>query len=202
MTLRHLFDGYSRKSDQDGVALIIVLWIFIFLFVVAFNFSAVVRDEADAAHRFDQETQGYYLAVAGFQRGIYELLMQSQANLVQPQPTGQQKENPAGFFDGSWREDELGDGTSRVRLLDETGKINLNRADEALLQRIFTNIGIDEPIRSTIVDSILDWVDPDDLQRTNGAETDYYQSLSPPYSPKNGPFDSVEDLLWIKGITP
>src|SRR5689334_9641855 len=109
---------YSRAANEHGVALIIVLWIFIFLFVVAFNFSAVVRDEADAAHRFDQDTQGYYLAVAGFQRGIYEYLMQSQGASVQtqqPQPA-QQKQNTAGFFDGSWREEEIGDGTSRVRL--------------------------------------------------------------------------------------
>ena len=196
---------YSRAANEHGVALIIVLWIFIFLFVVAFNFSAVVRDEADAALRFDQDTQGYYLAVAGFQRGIYEYLMQSQGASVQaqqPQPLQQQKEGSAGFFDGSWREEEIGDGISRVRLLDESGKINLNRCDEAMLQRIFTNIGLEEPVRSTLVDSILDWIDPDDLHRTNGAENDYYQSLSPPYSVKNGPFDSVEDLLWVKGVTP
>ena len=44
----------------------------------------------------------------------------------------------------------------------------------------------------------MDWRDPDDLHRTNGAENDYYASLSPPYSAKNGPLDSVEDLLWIQ----
>src|ERR1044071_4966849 len=104
MTLIRFRRAYSRAADENGVALIIVLWIFIFLFVVAFNFSAVVREEADAAHRFDQETQGYYLAIAGFQRGIYEFLMQSQANIAQPQQSGQPKENPAGFFDGTWRE--------------------------------------------------------------------------------------------------
>jgi general secretion pathway protein K len=194
--------AYLRRANEHGVALIITLWIFIFLFVVAFNFSAVVRDEADAAHRFDQDTQGYYLAVAGFQRGIYEFLMQSQGAVVQPQEPQQRKDNPAGFFDGTWRDEEIGNGISRFRLLDESGKVNLNRSDEAMLRRIFTNIGIEEPVMSTIVDSILDWIDPDDLHRANGAENDYYQSLSPSYSAKNGPFDSVEDLLWVRGVTP
>jgi general secretion pathway protein K len=89
----------------------------------------------------------------------------------------------------------------RVRLLDEGGKINLNRTDESTLRRIFTNIGIEEPQRSELVDSILDWVDPDNLHRINGAENDFYESLSTPYTAKNGLFDTVEELLWVKGVT-
>jgi general secretion pathway protein K len=181
--------------DQRGVALIIVLWIFIFLFAVAMDFSSDVRDEANAAHRFSEDTQGYYLALAGFQRGLYEYAMQSQGG-----PT-QAKETPPGFFDLSWREEKLGTGSLRVRLIDEAGKINLNRVDENTLRRIVTNIGVEEPRRSELVDAILDWLDPDNLHRVNGAENDYYESLSPPYSAKNGLFDTVEELLWVKGVT-
>ena len=89
-----------------------------------------------------------------------------------------------------------------MRLLDEGGKINLNRANETLLRRIFTNLGIDEPRRSILVDSILDWIDADDLHRINGAETEYYQTLSPAYSAQNGPFNTIEELLWVRGVTP
>jgi len=199
-----LLSKYARlRSDpfnERGVALIIVLWIFIFLFVVAFNFSATVRDEGDAAHRFSEDTQGYYLAVAGFQRGLYEYLMQPPAGAASQQKEQQQEISP-GFFDGSWREDNLGSGISRVRLIDEGGKINLNRADENMLRRVFTNLGIEEPRRSILVDSILDWIDPDDLHRENGAENDYYLSLPTPYTARNGPFDTVEDLLWVRGMT-
>lgn len=192
----------EKSPNERGVVLIVVLWIFIFLFVVAFNFSSSVRDEGDAANRFSDDTQGYYLAVAGFQRGLYEYFMQSQTKDPQQQlKDPQQKEEQQGFFDGSWREESIGDGVSRVRLMDEGGKINLNRADENTLRSVFTNLGIEEPVRSTLVDSILDWIDPDDLHRVNGAENDYYQSLSPPYSAKNGPFDTVEELLWVKGMT-
>jgi general secretion pathway protein K len=62
-------------------------------------------------------------------------------------------------------------------------------------------LGIEEPRRTILVDSIMDWRDPDDLHRINGAESDYYQSLPVPYSAKNGPFDTVEDLLWLRGVT-
>jgi general secretion pathway protein K len=190
-------DSRARwAKDQRGVALIIVLWIFIFLFAVAIDFSSDVRDEANAAHRFSEDTQGYYLALAGFQRGLYEYAMQTQGRR---ETSGNQ--NRAGFFDLSWHEEKLGTGSLRVRLIDEGGKINLNRSDENTLRRIFTNIGIEEPRRSELVDSILDWIDPDNLHRANGAENEYYGSLSPSYTAKNGVFDTVEELLWIKGMT-
>jgi len=182
-------------ANERGVALIVVLWIFIFLFVVAFDFSSSVREEAYAAHRYNDETQGYYLALAGFQRGLYDFLSQSTGKQLQSD------QKPSDLFDGSWREGILGAGGYRVRLLDEAGKINLNRVDENALRRIFTNLDIEEPRRSILVDSIMDWRDPDDLHRINGAESDYYRSLSPPYSAKNGPLDTVEELLWIRGVT-
>jgi general secretion pathway protein K len=193
--LRSFNRGELRIGDERGVALIIVLWIFIFLFAVALDFSSNVRDEANAAHRFSEDTQGYYLAVAGFQRGLYEYALQSQGGAAQ------RKETPPGFFDLSWHEEKLGNGSLRVRLIDEGGKINLNRADESTLRRIFTNLAVEEPRRSELVDSILDWIDPDNLHRVNGAENDYYESLSPPYTAKNGLFDTVEELLWVKGVT-
>jgi len=184
-------------ANQNGVALIVVLWIFVFLFVVAFDFSASVREEAAAAHRFHDETQGYYLALAGFEKGLFEFLHQQRSVPVQSQEA---KKND--WFDGSWREENFGAGAFRVRLIDEGGKININRVNEETLRRIFTNLGVDGARRDVLVDSIMDWRDPDHLHRTNGAENDYYAALSPAYSAKNGPLDSVEDLLWIRGMTP
>ncbi|RPI99290.1 MAG: hypothetical protein EHM36_16225, partial [Deltaproteobacteria bacterium] len=56
--------------------------------------------------------------------------------------------------------------------------------------------------RDIIVDSIQDWRDKDDLHRLSGAENAYYQSLPEPYNCKNGDFDTVEELLLVRGITP
>ena len=95
----------------------------------------------------------------------------------------------------------LGAGVFRVRLVDEGGKININRMNEEALRRIFTNLGLDNQRRDILVDSIMDWRDPDDLHRINGAESEYYSTQLPAYGAKNGPLDSVEDLLWIRGMT-
>jgi general secretion pathway protein K len=86
--------------------------------------------------------------------------------------------------------------------VDEGGKVNRNRAYERTLRLIFTNLGVGEFEIGILVDSILDWRDEDDFHRVNGAESDYYLSLSSPYAARNGPFDTVEDLLWVRGVTP
>lgn len=185
----------SKLSNEDGVALVVVLWIFIFLFVVAFDFSSSVREEGMAAHRYAEETGGYYLAVAGFEQGLYGLLQQS----VQPRQSGESRLDD--LFAGDWLPGNL-EG-SFFRLIDQAGKVNLNRVNETTLNCIFTKLRIEEPRRSVLVDSILDWRDEDNFHRPNGAEyDDYYQFLSPSYTPKNGPFDTVEDLLWVRGVTP
>jgi general secretion pathway protein K len=184
----------AKLNDERGVALIVVLWIFIFLFVVAFEFSTAAREEASGAHRFSDETQGYYFAVAGFQRGLYDFLRQpTGGNAIQAQP---QKADP---FDGEWRKEKLGPGAFRFRLVDEGGKININRVSDQTLRRVLTNLAIDPRQRDVLVDSIMDWRDPDHLHRPNGAENEYYAGLSPAYTTKNGPLDSLEELLWIRG---
>jgi general secretion pathway protein K len=182
-------------TSERGVALLIVLWIFIFLFVVAFDFSTGVREEASAAHRYSDDNQGYYLALAGFEQGLYDFLSQSRGRELQS------VDKPKDIFDAGWREATLGGGTYRLRLVDESSKININRADENLLRRIFSNLGVEEPVVGVLIDSIMDWRDQDDLHRSNGAEADYYLSLSTPYTAKNGSFDSLEELLWVKGVT-
>ena len=55
---------------------------------------------------------------------------------------------------------------------------------------------------ATVVDSILDWRDTDHLKRAHGAESEYYLKRRPPYRAKNGFFDSPEELLMVRGVTP
>lgn len=185
-------------GNERGAALIIVLWIFIFLFVVAFDFSAAVREEGMATHRFAQEAEGYYLAIAGFQQGVYQLMRQLPQQSGRPGSTGQVSD----LFEQGWTQGTLGDGVYEVRFIDEAGKFNLNRVNDETLRSVFLNLGIDQQLANILTDSILDWRDEDDAHRLNGAESDYYLSLTPPYTARNGPFDSVEDLLWVRGVTP
>ncbi len=60
----------------------------------------------------------------------------------------------------------------------------------------------DEQQVADLLDAIRDWIDEDDDARGNGAENAYYQSLSPGYSCRNGTMLTVEELLFVKGMTP
>jgi type II secretory pathway component PulK len=53
-----------------------------------------------------------------------------------------------------------------------------------------------------LADAILDFIDEDETPRTNGCESEYYSSLSPPYSSKNSPLESIDELLLVAGVTP
>ena len=100
---------------------------------------------------------------------------------------------------------QIGDRNCYVYITDESGKINVNKiTDEtrANFVKFLTAFKLEELTAETITDSILDWLDKDDLHHINGAEKDYYAALPEPYEPKNGPFDSIEELALIKGITP
>ena len=191
----------ASLGNDRGVALIMVLWIFIFLFVVAFDFSLSVREEGMVARRYAEEAEGYYLAVAGFEERLYRLLLTRRTS-AEPSDLGESFEDEKSVVYGEWYEAALGNGFYRVRVVDEGGKVNLNRADEGSLRQVFTNLGIGDPRIGILVDSILDWRDEDQLHRVNGAEDDYYLSLPNPYPARNGPFDTPEDLLWVKGMTP
>lgn len=97
---------------------------------------------------------------------------------------------------------QVGDGTISVKIIDLERKMNVNTANAPELQQVLTVMGVNADEMSVVSDSILDWRDTDDAQHIAGAESDYYQGLSPPYYAKNAPFDSLAELLFVKGVTP
>jgi general secretion pathway protein K len=96
----------------------------------------------------------------------------------------------------------LGHGAFSIRVVDLDRKFNLNRADEIILRQALTLTGVAPQEFSIITDSILDWRDPDDAPRMNGAESDWYRNLWPPYLARNGPFDDLSELLLVRGMIP
>src|SRR5205814_1642973 len=61
------------RPRERGIALILVLWVFMLLGVLALDFAQYIRDDAMASANFADETRGYYVALAGMNRALYEL---------------------------------------------------------------------------------------------------------------------------------
>ncbi|MDR4508805.1 MAG: general secretion pathway protein GspK [Candidatus Brocadiaceae bacterium] len=100
---------------------------------------------------------------------------------------------------------EIGGGNCDVYISDENGKININGIKDDTREgfiKFLTSLTISEIDADTITGSILDWVDKDSLHHINGAESDYYATLPDPYEAKNGPFETIEELALVKGVTP
>ncbi len=95
----------------------------------------------------------------------------------------------------------IGDGTVTLKITDLERKINVNKASEPVLQQALTFMGMDASEAPAVVDGILDWIDKDDATMVNGAESDFYQSMDPPYFAKNGVIDDLSELLLIRGVS-
>jgi general secretion pathway protein K len=128
---------------------------------------------------------------------IYRSVNRSQAVILE----GMEAWKP----DGTPHTVDMGGGGYTARIIDESGKISLNGLTDAsgiVLKKLLTNQGVASEHADIIVDSILDWRDADDLHRLSGAESDYYLSLAKPYKARNADFETLEELILVKGITP
>lgn len=111
----------------------------------------------------------------------------------------------------------LNDAVMRTTVTDEFGKINLNalvdmRTGERVIREQIQYALMSffearalaagtEMDAEALVSSIIDWIDEDDEAEESGAESDFYLASETPYNAKNGPMDSIEELLLIKGMT-
>jgi len=78
---------------------------------------------------------------------------------------------------------------------DESGKLNLNTADAETLGKL-PGMTLD------LAAGIVDWRDSNDDTTPGGAESPYYLMQPTPYQSKNSNFETVEELLMVKDITP
>lgn len=92
----------------------------------------------------------------------------------------------------------------RYGLVDESTRLNL----EAVLEWDRETPGTGREVlmklpgmTANAADSILDWIDPDENARPNGAEAKYYSEKKLPYSPRNAVPVFLEELLLARGVT-
>lgn len=187
---------------QRGAILLVVLWVVLALSMLALSFSATIRTEVDAARYLVEQKQAYYMARAGMEYALFEL-MKSQA-LSGNQPMGPGPVAGGGVspvLSGGISLNLTGGGAD-VQVTDESGKINVNAAPDFIIFNLMIMVGMSEGQAAEVTDSILDWVDVDEMPRPFGAESDYYMMNQAPYRAKNGPMSVPEELLMVKGITP
>ncbi len=207
---------HKVRDNQKGIALIMVLWAMVLMAAVASEFAFCMRTEINSTRNFKEELESSFLAESGIELAMAEILEEadfhmlgSKGSLVFAKTRSTEIEETGETVESLDEKEPkridipLGAGTVSYRIIDENRKININKAPKNVLLKLLEMGGvIDEELRDSIADSILDWVDVDDLHRLNGAEEDYYEKMPEPYSCKNSLIDNPEELILIKDITP
>lgn len=173
-------------SPQGGLALVIVLWILTLLTLMAGSFAKTMRRETAVSTAVKINAQAQALAETGI----------SLAQFMLNQPEEQ----------GRWRGDGTvyrlvrPDGEMRIRILSESGKVDINSASELQLAAILNSVIDENSQQERMLNAILDWRDADDDTRTHGAEKSQYRRAGLKYAPSNFAFQSVEELQLVLGM--
>lgn len=77
---------------------------------------------------------------------------------------------------------------------DEESRLNVNVAQTNELLKL-------PNMTSDVMASIVDWRSSTNVVLPGGAEAPYYESLQPPYQPRNGAFQTTRELLMVRGVT-
>jgi type II secretory pathway component PulK len=175
-----------RSIKEKGSALLMATWILLIMGIIAA--FLIYRSEAEWASVLNVERK------LQIRRAAELTLNRYLAEFLADDNEADSPEDPWYHETGRIETEEAGRQIT-VLIEDEGSKPNLNLLNESGLFE-FLPKDLEEPIPVT---PVLDWIDSDqDSRGAEGAEMDYYQSLDPPYKPRDGFFSSLQELLAVK----
>lgn len=178
-------------TKPQGMALVLVLWILSLLTIMAGSFALSMRRETVIVSGLKHNAEALAIAESGVALAEFMLLNPDQ--------------NKRWRADGSIYQIDMDNAKIRIRLLSETGKININLMELGLLQNILLRApsGGNAQLPSATVNraaAIIDWRDSDDLMSINGAEKKQYQEAGLNVQPSNKPLQTLEELQQVLGM--
>ncbi|MCB1581949.1 MAG: type II secretion system protein GspK [Marinicella sp.] len=168
---------------QQGIALVLVLWVALLMSIIAGSFALSARTESVQSRILFNKAQARFFAEAGLHRAVYELR--------NPDP------ETRWIADGRSYEMELDGAKIEIKITDESGKIDLNQANEELLVGLFASVGVEFDEALALVDKIKDWKDADEEVSLAGAEDSDYFAAGYRHGAKDAPFDTVPELIQV-----
>jgi general secretion pathway protein K len=155
--------------------------------IIAASFLRETSVETRLTRNLVENAKAESLADAGVQRAMLGLLDPDEAKVWRA--------------DGTPYEFPLGEGVVWIRVQDEAGKIDLNQASDELLLSLFRAAGLGPDEAVSLVDAVADFRDRDSDRRPAGAEDADYAKADLPYGAKNAPFEAVDELLQVYGMS-
>jgi type II secretory pathway component PulK len=209
----------SPSPPRRGIVLLGVLVVIVILALIAYQYSDRMLAEYQAASNAHRTAQARHFADSGVH---YVAMLVASPDSIANNLSGNPFDNPTMFKDIQIPDAEnLGaggrftlvapldpdqsttGGAFRAGVTDEAGKININAfmKRDPTGQQLYDMLSKLPNMTEELAASIVDWVDSDTSPREGGAEDDYYSGQSSGYRCKNGPLDSLDELLLVKGMT-
>lgn len=199
-----------------GSLLITALWMITILTLFSVSISYHVRQKITLAERIDRRNELCGIAERGVYQALYRIRQKKEADegslgLNDTYISGEMAFSHirvgGGVFTVSYPYPDAKSGKTKIHygVEDEEAKININKLDGVTLTRFFQTIGgIEREVAEEISYSIIDWRDTDDSlsHPEYGFEDDDYEDFELPYESKDSPFESIEELLLVRGVTP
>jgi len=210
--------------NNNAVVLIIVLWILIILSALAIGLSRQTAVALQLTKSALGSAKSKYMTLAAVHYAAYQIGRDSKDETTKDSDTqhqcgivlqeGQEAEEifrnvrlPGGSFDITHQIDSENDESEvRYGFQDEQSRINLNAMDHSkykILQHLLTVLGFSGETAQHVASAAVDWRDENDqtFNAPYGAEEAHYSFLYPPYHCKNAPFESLEELMLVRGMT-
>ncbi|MDB6039310.1 MAG: comEA protein [Verrucomicrobiales bacterium] len=194
----------NRSRGENASVLVGLLWCLALLSVLVIGVLHTSRLDLLVVKNHGDSIQAHYLALAGIEKAKALLYQDAAARKKAA------KNHSGELYDSTkdFRDVPLGRGLFRIvrqGRVDEGSKLIYGVSDEESRLNVNTAT-IDQLIKTygmlpEIAAAIIDWRDSDSNVTPNGAEAEYYSALRPPYLPRNGPFETLRELLMVRGVT-
>lgn len=167
------------SSRSRGAALLLALWALFLLSALVISWALDIDSRLTLSGNANRVLEAEALACSGAEVAMHPLIKPDSPNL-------QRRLNSRESY--------------KVRITGEGGRLNLifllageDPVKLGILRRYLEIKGIDLNERDHMIDCLLDWVDPDNLVRLNGAEAEG------DYQPENAMPARIEELKKVKG---
>ncbi|QWR76265.1 type II secretion system minor pseudopilin [Candidatus Magnetomonas plexicatena] len=189
--------------NESGSAVLLTIMIASIIITVGVGFNWIVKEHIATAGALKDKSEAMILAESSFDTAMFAVL------------TGKLTQDGVAFADNSLlgASQIIANGSPLwvneniiLRLQDTNGMVSLAANGSTLtensasdLRKLINTVAPGKDADS-IIDCINDWTDPDDLVRTNGAESDYYRKIGAGYEPRNFHLQYLEEIILVKGV--
>ncbi|PUB83040.1 MAG: hypothetical protein B6D72_03655 [gamma proteobacterium symbiont of Ctena orbiculata] len=175
-----------RASGQQGVALVLVLWLVALLTIVAASFATHSKVETRLTTNAIDALRSRLLAESGVNRSIIELMVSD--------PEQRWRSN------GQVQQIKSDQGELRISIRNSSGLLDLNKTTADQLVNLFALIADDFQEQEALAYRLIDWRDGDDLRHLNGAEDPDYRSAGYAFDTAGRNLASIDELAYVMGF--